>query len=172
MITSIFNTVSFKTKGTIEEWNNVLERNKKDPFDYSYILKKVENLSLIEKIKYINTHWNTKRYTKDNINFKKQDKWLTPKEFNKWNGDCEDFAIAKFFTLKELGIENVKILIGIKESINTPHAVCIVDINNTTYILDNLFKDVLSEYDYKDFSPNYSLDENYKYIHVKARKSK
>ena len=56
MITSIFNTVSFKTKGTIEEWNNVLERNKKDPFDYSYILKKIENLSLIEKIKYINTY--------------------------------------------------------------------------------------------------------------------
>ena len=56
MITSIFNTVSFKTKGTIEERNNVLERNKKDPFDYSYILKKIENLSLIEKIKYINTY--------------------------------------------------------------------------------------------------------------------
>ena len=43
MITSIFNTISFKTKGTIKEWNNVLERNKKDPFDYSYILKKIEN---------------------------------------------------------------------------------------------------------------------------------
>ena len=45
------------------------------------------------------------RFIDDIIHWNKVDYWATPIEFlASHGGDCEDFAIAKYFTLIQLGI--------------------------------------------------------------------
>jgi len=40
----------------------------------------------------------------------REDYWATPLEtLGKGAGDCEDFVIAKYFTLKEMGVESIKL---------------------------------------------------------------
>lgn len=58
------------------------------------------------KLTAVNDFFNEYQYETDNKLYKKADYWATRKEFMfKGAGDCEDFAIAKFFTLLDLGVD-------------------------------------------------------------------
>jgi len=65
----------------------------------------------LEKLEIVNQFFNSRvRYASDIEVWKTKDYWATPLEFLCRNaGDCEDFAIAKFFTLKEIGMEEEKL---------------------------------------------------------------
>jgi predicted transglutaminase-like cysteine proteinase len=69
------------------------------------------------KLKLVNDFMNRTPFVEDIIHWKKEDYWATPIEFLETNGgDCEDFAIAKYFTLRALGIPDAKL--GITYVIN------------------------------------------------------
>merc|ERR1711879_201908 len=71
-------------------------------------LKDVDND--IIKLTSVNNFFNDYHYKTDDKLYKKADYWATRKEFVfKGAGDCEDFAIAKFFTLIELGVSEDKL---------------------------------------------------------------
>jgi predicted transglutaminase-like cysteine proteinase len=61
------------------------------------------------------------------------DIWAAPSELFSRGGDCEDFAIAKFLLLKELGFPSSSMRVLITRN----HAVLAVDTDGTTVILDN-----------------------------------
>lgn len=65
------------------------------------------------KLDKVNNFFNNKiRFANDVEVWGTQDYWATPIEFLcKSAGDCEDFAIAKYFTLKALGISDEKLRI-------------------------------------------------------------
>ncbi len=65
------------------------------------------------KLDKVNEFFNSKiRFAGDNEIWGTQDYWATPIEFLcKGAGDCEDFAIAKYFTLKAMGISDAKLRI-------------------------------------------------------------
>lgn len=65
------------------------------------------------KLDKVNRFFNDKiRFANDLDVWGTQDYWATPIEFLcKSAGDCEDFAIAKYFTLKALGISDEKLRI-------------------------------------------------------------
>ncbi len=53
----------------------------------------------------VNDFFNGARYESDGVNAPDADSWATPREFiTRDAGDCEDFAIAKYFTLTAAGI--------------------------------------------------------------------
>jgi predicted transglutaminase-like cysteine proteinase len=53
----------------------------------------------------VNGFYNRLRYVSDEVHWRAVDYWATPAEFLSSNGgDCEDYAIAKYFLLKELGV--------------------------------------------------------------------
>ena len=53
----------------------------------------------------VNGFFNRVPYVTDEVHWRAVDYWATPAEFVASNGgDCEDFAIAKYFMLKELGV--------------------------------------------------------------------
>jgi len=64
----------------------------------------------LEKLEIVNHFFNSRiRYASDIEVWGVKDYWATPLEFLCRNaGDCEDFAIAKFFTLKEIGVKEEK----------------------------------------------------------------
>jgi predicted transglutaminase-like cysteine proteinase len=67
-----------------------------------------------EKLKKVNDFYNSRiRFVSDIDLWGMQDYWATPIEFLcKKAGDCEDFAIAKFFTLKAMGVAEEKLNIA------------------------------------------------------------
>lgn len=58
----------------------------------------------------VNGFFNRLQYSTDLAIWGAEDYWATPSEFLASNsGDCEDYAIAKYFTLKELGVPVVQL---------------------------------------------------------------
>lgn len=66
-----------------------------------------------QKLKDINEYFNRKlRFVDDQTNWGQNDYWATPIEaLMKGAGDCEDFAIAKYVSLKMLGVPVTKLRI-------------------------------------------------------------
>ena len=66
-----------------------------------------------EKLEKVNHFFNsTIRFASDMEVWGVEDYWATPIEFLcKGAGDCEDFAIAKYFTLRAMGVDDVKLRI-------------------------------------------------------------
>ncbi len=78
-----------------------------------------------EKLTQVNQFFNRNvRYTEDNILWKKSDYWATPIEtMGMRAGDCEDYTIAKYLSLLQLGIANEQLrLIYVKAQIGGPQS--------------------------------------------------
>jgi len=70
------------------------------------ILKKLKKASTLKKLIIVNRWYNRIRYNSDKNIYNRSDYWATLYEFvGKNNGDCEDYTIAKYYTLKELGVD-------------------------------------------------------------------
>lgn len=90
------------------------------------------------------------------FNYKSEatDYWKTPKEFEKDQcGDCEDFAIYKFYSLNMPKFLCVGML-----PTNEAHAVLVVYHDDKWAVLDNRSDDII-ELDKFDFKPAYFCDE-------------
>ena len=65
-----------------------------------------------QKIVLVNDFMNLTPFKSDQEHWGKQDYWATPIEFLSTNGgDCEDYSIAKYFTLRALGVPDEKLQI-------------------------------------------------------------
>ena len=64
-----------------------------------------------DRLKRVNDFFNRQvRFAEDVDNWEQPDYWATPMEsVGKGAGDCEDYAIAKYFTLRESGIPTAKL---------------------------------------------------------------
>jgi predicted transglutaminase-like cysteine proteinase len=95
-----------------------------------------------------NTFWNRIPYFRDMVHWGVEDYWATPLEALGSNGaDCEDYAIGKYFTLKELGVPAQKLRITYVRALkwNETHMVLAYypEPDADPYILDNLVPDIL-----------------------------
>ncbi len=64
----------------------------------------------LQKVSFINDYFNQMPYLDDKSHWGVEDYWATPREFiNSGGGDCEDYAIAKYITLKDLGVAESKL---------------------------------------------------------------
>ena len=73
------------------------------------LLQKLQSASEIKKLNLVNTWVNYIKYASDKQVYKKSDYWATLYEFvGKNRGDCEDYTIAKYYILKELGVSPKK----------------------------------------------------------------
>ena len=58
------------------------------------------------KLNFVNTKYNKIKYASDRKTYGKNDYWATLYQFvGKNRGDCEDYTIAKYYTLKALGVD-------------------------------------------------------------------
>lgn len=180
----LFGTVEFKRPlSTLPGWLDLLKRNRMDPvFVPGKVFKKgvtwdnfKAKAPLSNKmalLRYVNSFWNTWPYVEDIVNWGQEDYWEIPAEFLKKSGDCEDYSIIKYFTLKELGIapENMRIVV-VRDTIrNFAHAVLVVYLDDDAFVLDNLSNSVLSHTKVRQYSPQYSVNEFGRWAHLKGRK--
>jgi predicted transglutaminase-like cysteine proteinase len=103
------------------------------------------DLPLKEMVEQVNKYVNSHPYILDQDNWGLSDYWETPVEFFMNGGDCEDFAIAKYASLRVLGVpeERMRLVIVQDKVKNIPHAVLTVyDEVGGAMVLDNQNQDV------------------------------
>ncbi|MDD9899674.1 MAG: transglutaminase-like cysteine peptidase [Alphaproteobacteria bacterium] len=122
------------------------------------------------QIEGVNDYINKVRYIEDRNNWKKSDYWATPVEFFSRGGDCEDFAIAKYASLRALGYsaEQMRVMIVQDKWKNQPHAVLVVYTDEGTFILDNQNKKVVYSDDVVRYQPIFSINSTHWWLHKSA----
>ncbi|XPV52923.1 MAG: transglutaminase-like cysteine peptidase [Halarcobacter ebronensis] len=81
---------------------------------YLELKRKIKDFSLEKKLNYVNSFYNKILPVNDSTKYSADDYWATPKEFIiEGKGDCEDYAIAKYFTLQEVGIPKEKLFLAV-----------------------------------------------------------
>lgn len=69
------------------------------------LVSELKGATTEQKINRVNSFFNRLQYKTDQVHWGKTDYWATPLEMLKRGaGDCEDYAIAKYTTLRKLGI--------------------------------------------------------------------
>jgi predicted transglutaminase-like cysteine proteinase len=118
----------------------------------------------------VNRYMNSYRYVTDIVNYGIEDYWATPHEHVSNGGDCEDYAIAKYITLRKLGISNEDMRIVVVNDLNlkVQHAVLAVYVGSKIYILDNQTRRVQQAELIYHYQPIYSLTEGAWWMHVIA----
>jgi predicted transglutaminase-like cysteine proteinase len=81
--------------------------------DWANVLNVFRSGNEQQKLRDINEYFNRKlRFVDDQVNWSQNDYWATPVEaLLKGAGDCEDYSIAKYFSLKFLGVPVSKLRI-------------------------------------------------------------
>ncbi|MCT7620014.1 transglutaminase-like cysteine peptidase [Aliarcobacter butzleri] len=149
---------------------NLIEKSTQKSFilkrlaKYEEVRSKARNLDINKKLTQINLFINGSLAEFDNASMGIDDYWMTPKEFFiKGHGDCEDYVIAKYFTLLELGVkkENLYPAIVKVEGSASLHLVLLYveDKNKSPLVLDNLSFKILPFSKRKDLTPIAAFNE-------------
>ena len=120
-------------------------------------------LPVAEQLEVVNNFFNQLKFEDDIDHWGKEDFWATPIEFlASGGGDCEDFAVAKYYTLRELGVEDKKLRITYVTalSINAAHMVLSYrpGRDQETLVLDNLDGEIKPASEREDLKPVYSFN--------------
>ena len=89
------------------------------------------------------------------------DLWATPlMTFASNAGDCEDYAIAKYVALREIGIadDDLRLVVVHDRSANEDHAVAAVRYDGRWLILDNRNLEMRQDIDIAEFEPLFVID--------------
>jgi predicted transglutaminase-like cysteine proteinase len=129
----------------------------------------VADLPQREQLLGVNRYFNRWPYRLDIEAHNRSDYWETPREFLRLSGDCEDYSITKYFALRQLGFPAAILrIVVLRDSIrNLGHAVLVVKLDGTLYVLDNMTDLVLPQERYSHYQPQYSLNENYRWAHIR-----
>ncbi len=115
----------------------------------------------------VNRFINRAPYIIDPVNYRVSDYWATPLQFLNKDGDCEDYAIAKFISLRELGFTNDQLRIVILDDLNlgVAHAILVVYLEGEVLVLDNQQAKVVPAAKVRHYRPIYSINEEHWWLH-------
>lgn len=106
-------------------------------------------------------------YVEDPQNWGVPDYWATPLEFITRDGDCEDYAIAKYVSLRELGFQpsQMRILVLNDLNLRIAHAILVVFLDGRAYLLDNQISTVVPMEVVRHYQPIFSINEDAWWLH-------
>jgi predicted transglutaminase-like cysteine proteinase len=122
----------------------------------------------------VNRTLNRIRFVDDSVHWGQADYWATPAESVASDGaDCEDFAIAKYFLLKELGIPIARLRMTYVKAVklNQPHMVLAYypRPDAEPLVLDNLEDVVRPASQRPDLIPVYSFNDEQVWVETRGR---
>ncbi|WP_371871902.1 transglutaminase-like cysteine peptidase [Pontibacterium sinense] len=144
--------------------------------NWQRLLDNLQNDSEAEKIRKVNDFFNKVRFVNDINHWKKEDYWATPVEFLITNGgDCEDFSIAKYYTLREVGVPDSKMSIAYVKAIEYNQAHMVLTYYKTPdsmpVILDNLIPQIKPANQRPDLIHVYSFNGDNLWLTKKGRRA-
>lgn len=151
------NTGAFKPASVPRQqaWQNLLLDLRKQP--------ELQQLQQVNR--FFNEHI---RYTEDAELWNVSDYWASPREtLEQGAGDCEDFALAKYFTLRELGVptEHLRLIYTTLAYNGQAHMVLAYwpTVGSNVMILDNLNTEVTPLTRRPDLHIQFAFDSKYVY---------
>ncbi|MBI1363006.1 MAG: hypothetical protein GC134_03390 [Proteobacteria bacterium] len=129
----------------------------------------------LDMLREVNAFANRWPYRSDEQVWHKTDYWASPLEFIEHDGDCEDYAILKYVSLRALGYTDDRLrLVVVRDTIRqTGHAVLAVypqGSGEQIYVLDSLITDVLPDTGFLQYDPYYSVNTTTRWMHVPVKK--
>ena len=137
------------TPCSAQEWSTLLDSLADKPFK--------------EQLEAVNTWSNSHPYIEDIVNWGVDDYWETPFEFIEVYGDCEDYAISKYYSLRALGVAADKMRIIIVQDLNLGgviHAVLGIYNGGELLILDNQSVYVMPALKIYHYRPIFGINED------------
>jgi predicted transglutaminase-like cysteine proteinase len=122
-----------------------------------------------EQLYRVNRYMNHYRYRSDQRNWRRPDFWAVPAQLFDRGGDCEDYVIAKYVSLRALGYppERLRVVMVYDRKRREDHAVLLVAGAGATLVLDNKRQRVVTWAELRDrYKPYYSLNETSVWIHA------
>lgn len=132
--------------------------------EWAALLNTPSQGTIQDTLKQVNHFFNARMAFRDDIVvWKQQDYWATPIEFlRKGAGDCEDFALAKYFTLREMGVPANQLRITYVKALELNQAHMVVTWYSTPtaipLVLDNLKTAILPATQRTDLLPVYAFN--------------
>ena len=138
----------------------------------SLLLKMEELIKLPEDqiVISVNRFFNQLEYCPDIKTWNKKDYWASRLEFlGRGQGDCEDYAVAKFLTMAQLGVPEGKLFLTYVKAVGYPDAAHLVvtyykEPGTVPFVLDNYIKEILPATQRPDLIPVYSFTASDLYI--------
>jgi len=193
-VDSFFNTTESSSKNLkpFKKWTAALGRYSKevknrkkvtcksarlnicDYGDWATFLKGLKGKKTIEQIRAVNDQMNKAKYVTDQSNWGHKDYWATPGEFMTRFGDCEDYAIVKYLSLRALGIPDKNLrVVAVKDlNLKVGHAILMVIFKdkktgkNRYLVLDNQIKQVVDSRKIRHYQPVFSINKTQWWRHL------
>ncbi len=130
---------------------------------WQQLLNSPSSLPENRKLLLVNSFFNQVKYMNDIDHWKVDDYWATPFELlTSGAGDCEDYSIAKYFTLRQMGVPEEKLRITYVKALKLNQAHMVLAYYPTPdaepLILDNLANQILPASQRQDLYPVYSFN--------------
>ena len=190
---SFFNSVEVRSSNLkpFKKWRAVLKRyskqmkkNKRVPCDpkrlnicsndeWAKFLQTLKGKDKLSQIRAVNYRMNKAKYISDKANWGRKDFWATPGEFMANFGDCEDYAIIKYMSLKKLGFPEKSLrVVAVKDlNLKVGHAILVVfwkdpkSGTKRTLVLDNQIKKVIDARAIRHYQPVFSINKDFWWRH-------
>jgi predicted transglutaminase-like cysteine proteinase len=143
-------------RGRIEAWNQMLQRQAQQPER--------------EQLDAVNRFFNQQLSFQDDPRIWRQtDYWATPIEsLIKGAGDCEDYALAKYFSLRNLGVASEKLRITYVKALTRNQAHMVLTYYASPFaepmVLDNLIGEIRPASQRKDLLAVYAFNAEGLYL--------
>lgn len=175
-LTSIFVTLClilswplFAQLNITEEFLNLIEQKhnkyaRERVVRWQELIVNARSLSDRDKLQHVNDFFNSNvQFINDIALWGKEDYWATPIEMLSIGaGDCEDYSIAKYFTLKQLGVDEAKLRLTYVKAVEIGQAHMVLTYfenkRSVPLVLDNLITDIKPATQRRDLVPVYSFN--------------
>jgi len=136
--------------------------------------RKSARIAELDLLSQVNAQMNRIRFVDDAKHWGREDYWATPAEtVASDGGDCEDYSIAKYFLLKELGVPVARLRLTYVNAIRLgqPHMVLAYypRPDAEPLVLDNLEQTVRPASQRTDLVPVYSFNDEEVWIETRGR---
>jgi predicted transglutaminase-like cysteine proteinase len=149
-------------RARLEAWKRDAAERKRSPTVEAALLNDVNRM--LNRVPFVD----------DAIHWREEDYWATPAESIGSNGaDCEDFTIAKYFLLKELGVPIARLRLTYVKSLKLNQAHMVLAYyarpDAEPLVLDNLEDTVRPASQRRDLVPVYSFNDEEVWIELRGR---
>ena len=180
---ALFNTIEYRTNDldALPQWKKTLGKIAEEQKTYAAsrskamrawqaMIWKNRDARPFDQLKVVNRFINQWRYRSDSYNYKTSDYWASPAEFFSRSGDCEDYAIAKYVTLRQMGFSADQLRLVVVKDLNQnlAHAVLAAYVDGDVFILDNVNGKVRAQAEVTEYVPYYSVNEQARWAHAAA----
>lgn len=117
-----------------------------------------------KQLEFVHKFVNRLDYITDSELYGISDYWATQFQFyGNAGGDCEDYAITKFYALKLLGYdpERMRVVIVHDTNLNLDHAILVVERGGKQWVLDNNLDTVIESARLYHLLPYFALNESH-----------